>query len=530
MEIAEGDKTEDEEERGENPKNVLKNKRYVTVEIKSDTILFDDDSRDDDEKRKIRIDAQKTVKDLKVHASKRVSLSSSNKPTNPKYICFLYQGKVLKEDEETLENALGLNREKLRYLSSDDEEDVDEERRRGGNERKNDIDEDEVKIVHMIVRKSNRELEREREEREKRRLEARQTSASGDDNRSRSSNVDRNVLAPSAQPNATSTPQQQQQQQQVQQSPPPGAVMVSPMVMNAYNAAYNAAFRSLRPNATVIPRSPGLAYVQTNAAIEQSTFFQRQENMTSQIGGSGASGTNVAGATADAALNAPQGAEAAGAALARANNNNNDPDIDFDPNQPYQRIVRRGEDGEEIVEVIRVIQFRIDLKLMFKLILITAFACQDASRKKMAMYITAAVIGYLYQTGVLESVWDALFGAYLPPENEVQQGGGADARANNNNNNNDNNARDEGNNNNNNRNNIRNGRRQRYRRPPHVAGYTDAMPQSWFGELKIFAYSFLASLFPAWRVPNLQQQQQQHRLQNEQNNDNNNPRRHLHQD
>ena len=533
MEIEEAqlfEEEEEEEERGggENKSSV----RYVTVEIKSDDIaLFDDDSRETDDfgekkKRKIRIDAKKTVKDLKVDASKRlISESSLHKPTNPKYICFLYQGKVLKEDEETLENALGLNREKLRYLSSSDEEDVLDEERRRGNERKED-DEDEVKIVHMIVRKSNRELEREREEREKRRLEARETS---DDNRSRSSNVDRNVLA-SAQPNATSTPQQQQQQQQVQQSPPPGAVMVSPMVINAYNAAYNAAFRSLRPNATVIPRSPGLAYVQTNAALEQSTFFQRQENVTSQIGGSGASGTNVAGATADAAPNVPQGAEALGAALARANNNNNNPDIDFDPNQPYQRIVRRGEDGEEIVEVIRVIQFRIDLKLMFKLILITAFACQDASRKKMAMYITAAVIGYLYQTGVLESVWDALFGAYLPPENEAQQGGGADARANNNNNNNNNNnARDEGNNNNNNRNNIRNGRRQRYRRPPHVAGYTDAMPQSWFGELKIFAYSFLASLFPAWRVPNLQQQQQQ-RLQNEQNNDNNNPQRHLHQD
>ena len=530
MEIEEEqpEEEEEEEERGGENKSVRK---YVTVEIKSDIPALFDDSRDDDfeKKRKIRIDAKKTVKDLKVDASKRLILSSLNKPTNPKYICFLYQGKVLKEDEETLENALGLNREKLRYLSSSDEEDVLDEERRRGNERKED-DEDEVKIVHMIVRKSNRELEREREEREKRRLEARETS---DDKRSRSSNVDRNVLA-SAQPNATSTPQQQQQQQQVQQqvqqSPPPGAVMVSPMVINAYNAAYNAAFRSLRPNATVIPRSPGLAYVQTNAALEQSTFFQRQENVTSQIGGSGASGTNVAGATADAAPNVPQGAEALGAALARANNNNNNPDIDFDPNQPYQRIVRRGEDGEEIVEVIRVIQFRIDLKLMFKLILITAFACQDASRKKMAMYITAAVIGYLYQTGVLESVWDALFGAYLPPENEAQQGGGADARANNNNNNNNNNnARDEGNNNNNNRNNIRNGRRQRYRRPPHVAGYTDAMPQSWFGELKIFAYSFLASLFPAWRVPNLQQQQQQ-RLQNEQNNDNNNPQRHLHQD
>ena len=264
---------EEDKERGENARV----RKYVTVEIKSDIPALFDDSRDDDfeKKRKIRIDAKKTVKDLKVDASKRlISKSSLHKPTNPKYICFLYQGKVLKEDEETLENALGLNREKLRYLSSSDEEDVVDEERRRGNERKED-DEDEVKIVHMIVRKSNRELEREREEREKRRLEARETSASGDDNRSRSSNVDRNVLAPSAQPNATSTPQQQQQ---AQQSPPPGAVMVSPMVMNAYNAAYNAAFRSLRPNATVIPRSPGLAYVQTNAALEQSTFFQRQEN------------------------------------------------------------------------------------------------------------------------------------------------------------------------------------------------------------------------------------------------------------
>ena len=167
MEIEE-DQPEDEEERGENG-----GVRYVTVEIKSDDIaLFDDDSRETDDfgekkKRKIRIDAKKTVKDLKVDASKRlISKSSLHKPTNPKYICFLYQGKVLKEDEETLENALGLNREKLRYLSSSDEEDVVDEERRRGNERKED-DEDEVKIVHMIVRKSNRELEHEREERDR---------------------------------------------------------------------------------------------------------------------------------------------------------------------------------------------------------------------------------------------------------------------------------------------------------------------------------------------------------------------------
>ena len=292
--------------------------------------------------------------------------------------------------------------------------------------------------------------------------------------------------------------------------------MVSPMVMSAYNAAYNAAFRSLRPNATVVPRSPGLSYMEMNTTTEQ-PFFQQQENVTSQIGGGDASG--VANTTTTVAPDVPQAAALAAvpaAAAPGANNGNDDPNVIIDPNQPYQRIVRRGEDGEEIVEVIRVIQFRIDVKLMLKLILITAFACQDASRKKMAMYITVAVIGYLYQTGVLESVWDALFGGYLPPEDELQQGG-ANAGANNENNN----VRDRGNNNNNNRNN-RNGRRQRYRRPPHVAGYTNAMPQTWFGELKIFAYSFLASLFPAWRVPNLQQQGQ--------NETNNNPQRHLHQD
>jgi hypothetical protein len=489
--------------------------RYVTVEIKSDAFdsrAVETSTTTNGNANKIRIDSKKTVRDLKVTASKRLidnnNNNKSSKPTNPKYICFLYQGKVLREDEEQLEKALGLDRKKLRYASSGEEDEGDEE----GNEN----DEDEVKIVHMIVRKSERELEREREEREKKREEERRRNSSSNNNSSSNDDssggdANGNVLASEQPPNATSTPQPQAHQQ----SPPPGVVMVSPMVMNAYNAAYNAAFRSLRPNATVVPRSPGLAYVQTN---EQSTFFQQQDNATRQIGSSAVSNANTAVATVDATPNAPQGAGGTGAPVAAgANaNNNDDPNVIIDPNQPYQRIVRRGENGEEIVEVIRVIQFRIDVKLMLKLILITAFACQDASKKKMAMYITAAIIGYLYQTGVLESIWDALFGAYLPPENEMQQGGGANAGANNNNNN----ARDQGNDN---RNNIRNGRRQRYRRPANVAGYTDTMPQSWLGELKIFAYSFVASLFPAWRVPNLRQNEVN-------NNNNNNPQRHLHQD
>ena len=171
--------------------------------------------------------------------------------------------------------------------------------------------------------------------------------------------------------------------------------------------------------------------------------------------------------------------------------------MNIDPNVPYQRIVRRGENGEEIVEVIRVIQFRIDIKLMLKLIMITAFACQDASKKKMAMYITAAVLGYLYQTGILESIWDALFGAYQDVIAEEEAAlaaragaAGAQAQAQ---------AAQQ--------NNVRRPtgvQRQRVRRPPNVAGYTN-MPDSYFGEIKIFFYSIIASLFPAWRVPNLRQ-------------------------
>ena len=225
--------------------------RYVTVEIKSDA--FDSSSRavggTSTKSNKIRIDSKKTVRDLKVTVSKRLNDNNNNnnndndnsktsKPTNPKYICFLYQGKVLREDEEQLEKALGLDRKKLRYASSGEEDEGDEE----GNEN----DEDEVKIVHMIVRKSDRELEREQEEREKKREEERRRNSSSNNNNS-SSNDDSsggdangNVLASEQPPNVTSTPQPQAHQQ----SPPPGVVMVSPMVMNAYNAAYNAAFRS----------------------------------------------------------------------------------------------------------------------------------------------------------------------------------------------------------------------------------------------------------------------------------------------
>ena len=118
-----------------------------------------------------------------------------------------------------------------------------------------------------------------------------------------------------------------------------------------------------------------------NTTTEQ-PFFQQQENVTSQIGGGDASG--VANTTTTVAPDVPQAAALAAvpaAAAPGANNGNEHPNVIIDPNQPYQRIVRRGEDGEEIVEVIRVIQFRIDVKLMLKLILITAFACQDVEEE-----------------------------------------------------------------------------------------------------------------------------------------------------
>ena len=113
----------------------------------------------------------------------------------------------------------------------------------------------------------------------------------------------------------------------------------------------------------------------------------------------------------------------------------------------------------------------------------------------MAMYITAAVIGYLYQTGVFRirlgrSLW-RLFTSrkrsatrrWGRRSSEQQQQQQQQQR-----------ERTKGMTTITIEINIRNGRRQRYRRPPHVAGYTDAMPQSWFGELKnirLFLFGFV---------------------------------------
>lgn len=45
-------------------------------------------------------------------------------------------------------------------------------------------------------------------------------------------------------------------------------------------------------------------------------------------------------------------------------------------------------------------------------------------------------------------------------------------------------------------------------RATHAAGYT-SMPQSYFGEAKIFLYGFFASIFPSWLPPRLRAEREQ---------------------
>ena len=57
--------------------------RHVTVEIKCDafdSVENENDTENNEKKRKIRIDARKTVKDLKIAASKRLLMTSTFHP------------------------------------------------------------------------------------------------------------------------------------------------------------------------------------------------------------------------------------------------------------------------------------------------------------------------------------------------------------------------------------------------------------------------------------------------------------------
>jgi len=237
-----------------------------------------------------------------------------------------------------------------------------------------------------------------------------------------------------------------------QQSPRhlPVEVAASPLMNATYHAAYHAAFAALSPNGTP-PGPPPLAGLRSYLDVPQAAATgarsehderarRREERQERQQLANGL----------PPELNIPPGAR------------------------------------------VRVIHIRIDLKLIIKLAMMVFFLSQDASPLKVTMYVAMAVFVYLQQTGALAPVLRWLTGNdNIGRGDENQRGGnrqgGNGAAAN------GNRAPNAAND------------AQRYAVPTRVtrvAGHT-TMPQTYFGEVKIFIYSLFASLFPSWLPPRL---------------------------
>ncbi|OUS47741.1 hypothetical protein BE221DRAFT_70114 [Ostreococcus tauri] len=118
----------------------------------------------------------------------------------------------------------------------------------------------------------------------------------------------------------------------------------------------------------------------------------------------------------------------------------------------------------------------------------TLFLSQDASAPKVMLYVALAVFVYLQQTGALNPLARRLAGENADRNGQNGEPGREGARE-------DGGANGNGENGQNNRVFVRT-------RATHAAGYT-AMPQSALGEVKIFLYSFVASIFPSWLPPRL---------------------------
>lgn len=229
----------------------------------------------------------------------------------------------------------------------------------------------------------------------------------------------------------------------------------SPLINATYQAAYHAAYAALSPTQTPPPGPPplrGFGNFLASAAVADSS------RATEHNGGSTA--TN-------------------------------------------EREVRRGDGRPENAYPpelnippgarVRVIHIRIDLKLILKLGMMVFFLSQDASAAKIALYVAVAVFVYLQQTGALAPL--ARWAAGNERIGNRQNGGRADERGRNGNEQGDNGG----------------GANERFAIPTratHAAGYT-TMPQSYFGEVKIFFYSFFASIFPSWLPPRLRAEREQ---------------------
>ena len=232
-------------------------------------------------------------------------------------------------------------------------------------------------------------------------------------------------------------------------------VAASPLLNATYTAAYHAAFSALSPTGSPGPGPPPLAGF---------TNFLNTATGATGAGGQNA-GRDATGADERRGFFQPQRRDVG----VQNMRDGLPPDLNIPP-------------GARV----RVIHIRIDVKLIFKLGLMLFFLSQDASAAQVALYVAVAVFVYLQQTGALAPIAQWLTG------NE-NIGRPRDGNANGNRGNEGANANGDG----------------EFNRPvvmptraTHAAGYTE-MPRSYVGEVKIFMYSLLASIFPSWIPPRL---------------------------
>ena len=142
---------------------------------------------------------------------------------------------------------------------------------------------------------------------------------------------------------------------------------------------------------------------------------------------------------------------------------------------------------------VHVMQFHVDLRLLFKLFSMVFILSQGASRGRTALYAGVAVAWYIAQMGALRAI-----ARWLGAEDGDDDGGGRGGRGRNGGGGGARGAAAD----------RRGGARPRPPRPgPRTTavlpGMRDGMPRGWMGEVKVFIGGFLASLLPSWNPPEL---------------------------
>ena len=295
---------------------------------------------------------------------------------------------------------------------------------------------------------------------------------------------------PTQQPTPTQTPPQTPQP--VYPPPYAGLGAHSPHVQAVYASAYAAAFNALSPGGTPAPGAP------VAVPVPVPVFgFGGWPGAT----GWPPHGYGVPGYTGAPGQHAAYGQHAvvAPAAPAVRGFDLNDPD---DAARAVAQAVR---DGDPVAAAaaaaaaaaggrpVHVMQIHIDLRLIMKLAFVVAIASQGATHVRIGIYVAAAIVVYLFQTGAVtallrrfapDMVDDGAAGGMAAGGVAGVGAGAADAAG-------------------------AAGPPARRRPPPGprtnavLPGMRDGMPRSWVGEIKVLVCGFLASLLPSWQPPEL---------------------------